>query len=290
MPRSPLDAASRHEAIELLLLWEGRVSRSRLLELFGVHETQASRDIASFRKAHPTACDHDLPTKSYTVRQIYQPTLTSGDFASYQRLIGAAGLPDKVLAAVPVCLTRLDATNIAYPLFREIHRAMRDGHAVEIEYRSLSTPTPHERLIRPHALIQAGPRWHVRAWCARANSFRDFNLGRVSKVQIVRGVALPGASGDSDWQAEVRVRFVPHSGLSPTQAQLVRSEYMGGTTAIVHSVRVAMVRYLIHAFRAAIDPKREPAPEYLLMVDAPADLPSGALWTDVCHSSKSTSA
>lgn len=279
MPRSPLDAAGRHEAIELLLLWEGRVSRSRLLELFGMHETQASRDISSFRKAHPTACDHDLASKSYTVRQIYRPTLTTGDFSSYQRLIGTAGLADKVLAAVPVCSTHLDATNIAYPLFREIHRAMREGYAVEIEYRSLSTPVRHERVVRPHVLIQAGPRWHVRAWCARTNGFRDFNLGRISKVQAVGGVALPGADADSAWQSELRVRLVPHPGLSPPQAQLVRDEYMGGTTAMVHTVRVPMVRYLIQAFRAAIDPKREPAPEYLLMVDAPADLPSGALWS-----------
>lgn len=278
MPRSPLDAAGRHEAIELLLLWEGRVSRSRLLDLFGMHETQASRDIASFRKAYPAACDHDLASKSYIVSQIYRPTLTTGDFASYQRLIGAAGIADKVLAAVPVCSTHLDATNIAYPLFREIHRAMRKGHAIEIEYRSLSTPARHERVVRPHALIQAGPRWHVRAWCARAQGFRDFNLGRISKVRTVSGVALPGADADVAWQSELRVRFVPHGGLSPPQAQLVRDEYMGGTTAIVHTVRVPMVRYLIQAFRAAIDPKREPAPEYLLMVDAPANLPSGALW------------
>lgn len=278
MPRSPLSAAGRYEAIELLLLWEGRVSRSRLLDLFEMHETQASRDIASFRKAYPAACDHDLASKGYTVSQIYRPTLTTGEFASYQRLIGATALADKVLAAVPVCSTHLDATNVAYPLFREIHRAMREGHAIEIEYRSLSTPTRHERIVRPHAFIHAGPRWHVRAWCARAESFRDFNLGRISKVRAVSGATLPGADADVDWQADVRVRFVPHCGLSSLQAQLVRDEYMCGTTALVHTVRVPMVRYLIQAFRAAINPKREPPPEYLLMVDAPANLPSGALW------------
>jgi len=279
MPRSPMDAAGRQEAIELLLLWEGRVSRARLLELFGMHETQASRDIASFRKAHPTACDHDLANKSYTVREIYRPTSSTGDFASYQRLLGAAGLTDKVLAAVPVCSTHLDATNVAYPTFREIHRAMREGHAVEIEYRSLSAPARHERVVRPHTLIQAGPRWHLRAWCARANGFRDFNLGRISKAHAVVGVVLPGADADSAWQTELRVRFVPHPGLSQPQAQLVRDEYMGGTTAMVHTVRVPMLRYLIQAFRVAIDPNHEPAPEYLLMVDAPADLPSAALWS-----------
>lgn len=278
MPRSPIDAAGRQEAIEILLLWEGRVSRARLLELFGMHETQASRDIASFRKTHPTACDHDLGSKSYIVRQIYRPTLTAGDFASYQRLIGASGVTDQVVAGVPVMSCNLDATSIAYPLFRQIHRAMRDGCAIRIEYCSLSTPERHERAIRPHTLIQAGPRWHVRAWCARAKGFRDFNLGRISSVEAANELTLPGPELDVEWQTEVKVRFVPHRALSPQQAQLVRDEYMGGTTAIVHTVRSPMVSYLVQAFRAAIDTEREPAPEYLLMVDAPAELPRGALW------------
>lgn len=193
-------------------------------------------------------------------------------------MIGAAGITEQVLAGVPATSTNLDATSIAYPLFRQIHRAMREGHAIRIEYRSLTTPERHERAIRPHALIQAGSRWHLRAWCARADGFRDFNLGRISKVEAAAGLTLPGPNLDLDWQSEVRVRFVPYRGLSPQQAQLVRDEFMGGTTAVVHTVRTPMARYLIQAFRAAIDTKREPAPEYLLMVDAPADLPSGALW------------
>jgi predicted DNA-binding transcriptional regulator YafY len=272
-------SASRNEAIETLLLWEGKVSRARLLELFAMHETQASRDIASFRKAHPTACDYDLARKSYTVRSVYRPKLTAGDFASYQRLIGAAGSNEALRAAVPVCSTHQDATNIAYPLFREIHRAMREGHAINIEYRSLSTPSRHKRVIRPHALIQAGARWHLRAWCTRAQGYRDFNLGRISEVQAVVGeISLPGAEGDADWQTEVRVRLVPHRGLSPAQAQLVRDEYMGGTTAIVHTVRASMARYLIQAFRAAVDPQREIAPDHLLMVESPDKLPKGVLW------------
>jgi len=278
MPRPPFEADSRHRAIETLLLWEGRVSRARLLELFGVHGTQASRDLASFRQAYPAACEPEPATKSYVVSALFRPTLTTGDFPTYQRLVGAAGSPDEVRAGVPVLSTVPDATHIDHRVFRILHRAMRDGRAVKIAYRSLNAPNRHERLIRPHALIQAGPRWHLRAWCDQVKAFRDFNLGRIAQATLQTHVELPGAEADSAWNSQVKVRFVPHRGLSREQAQLVRDEYMGGTTALVHEVRVPLVRYLVQAFRAAVDPVHEPAPAHLLMVQAPESLPAGALW------------
>lgn len=36
-----------------------------------------------------------------------------------------------------------------------------------------------ERVIFPHALIHAGTRWHVRAWCTLRQGYRDFNLSRI---------------------------------------------------------------------------------------------------------------
>ncbi|WP_454833202.1 hypothetical protein [Pseudomonas veronii] len=46
---------ARFETIEILLLWEGRVSRSRLLDLFNIHETLANWDIAGVRAENPEA-------------------------------------------------------------------------------------------------------------------------------------------------------------------------------------------------------------------------------------------
>jgi hypothetical protein len=41
-------------------------------------------------------------------------------------------------------------------------------------------------------------------------------------------------------------------------------------------VRAAIAKYLIQSFRAAIDPERERAPEHLLMVYQPEELPAVA--------------
>jgi len=278
MPRRNSAPKERYEAIEILLLWEGRVSRSRLLDLFDIHETLASRDIAGFRKQHPDACELEMSTKSYVSSRNLEPTLTLGVFSEYQRLVGALGCLNLATTGVPLESTQLDSTVIRYTLFSQIHRAMRLGLCIRIVYRSMSTPEPHERLIRPHSFIQAGPRWHLRAYCAKAAAFRDMNLGRISAVSPESGTNLPGESEDVEWHQMVSVRLVPHEGLTAEQAQMVREEYMGKTAALVFTVRAPLVRYVIQSFRAAVDPAREKAPEHLLMAQHPETLPQSSRW------------
>lgn len=266
----------RFEAIEILLLWEGRVSRSRLLDLFNIHETLASRDIAGFRAEYPDACEPDSGSKSYVGSWSLRPTLTRGTFDEYQRLIGAIGSLDAVSAGVGVESIQVDATSIRHPLFAQIHRAMRLGRCIRVLYRSMSNPEAHERVIRPHSLIQTGSRWHIRAYCSKAEAFCDLNLGRISAVSASEDADLPGLDRDVDWHRIIAVRLVPHRDLSAEQARMVREEYMGGTAATVFNVRAPIAKYLIQSFRAAIDPERERAPEHLLMVYQPEELPAVA--------------
>lgn len=278
MPRRTSAPKERYEAIEILLLWEGRVSRSRLLDLFNVHETLASRDIAGFRAEYPGASEADPSSKSYVSASELRPTLTRGTFDEYQRLIGAAGSLGMISAGVGVESSQLDATAIRPALFSRLHRAMRLGLCVQVVYRSMSTPEAHERLIRPHSLIQAGPRWHIRAYCEKAGEFRDFNLGRISAVKAADDLVLPGEDQDDDWHQIVPIRLVPHRDLSAEQARMVREEYMGGTAALVFNVRASLAKYVIQSFRAAVDPTRETAPEHLLMLQRSDEMPKGALW------------
>jgi hypothetical protein len=53
---------------------------------------------------------------------------------------------------------------------------------------------------------------------------------------------------------------------------------MEGATALRFDLRLPMVQYLIHAYRAAIDVERQVPPDYLLMVSEPESLPPTAIW------------
>jgi hypothetical protein len=129
-------------------------------------------------------CANAAVSKSYVGSWSLLPTLTRGTFDEYQRLIGAVGSLDAVSAGVAVESTQVDATSIRHPLFAQIHRAMRLGRCIRVLYRSMSNPEAHERVIRPHSFIQAGPRWHIRAYCSKAEAFRDLNLGRISAATV----------------------------------------------------------------------------------------------------------
>lgn len=278
MPRRSSAPQERLEAIEILLLWEGRVSRSRLLSLFDVHETLASRDITNYRLQYPDACEPEMASKSYVASWGLRPQLTVGEFGEYQRLIGASRGLDGVATCVPFEHSQIDATAIRYPMFSQIHQAIALSRCIKVQYRSMTNPQGQDRIIRPHALIQAGPRWHVRAFCAKAQEFRDFNLGRISTVSASEQADLQSGDQDQTWHQMISIRLVPHSGLSAAQAMMVRDEYMGGTVAKVFTVRASMAKYLIQSFRAAVDPDREKAPEHLLMVANPKELPEGSTW------------
>lgn len=278
MAKSAAGHQERLCAIETLLIWEGRVSNARLRDAFAVHSTVASRDIAAYRKLAPVNLEPDASTQSFVASPFLKPALTQGKFVEYQRLIGAVGELTNVQAGVPVETVHMDATAATPSLFSKIHRSIRLGHALRIGYRSLTTPELHERIIRPHALIQAGTRWHVRAYCEKAAGFRDFNIGRMASAVELGASSLPGVNEDQDWATEVTFRLVPHSGLAGPQQQVVREEFMGGTTALVLTRRAPLVRYLIQTFHAAIDPERQCPPEYLLMVKEPEQLPRAALW------------
>jgi len=52
-------------------------------------------------------------------------------------------------------------------VLRPLLKACRHGEVIEVEYVSLSNPTPEVRLIAPHTLIYTGMRWHVRAYCEK---------------------------------------------------------------------------------------------------------------------------
>ncbi|OOG41426.1 WYL domain-containing protein [Rhodanobacter sp. C05] len=264
----------RLKAIEILLLWEGQVSRPRLSEIFDVHGSILSRDMASYAEQAPDNCQYDTGVRGYVLTLYARPQLTEGHFREYEGLVGT--LPRNGLrAGVDLVSTEQHATPVQFRPFSRIHAAIREGKQICIEYRSLTNPTAHERIIRPHAFIQAGPRWHVRAYCARAGAFRDFNLGRIARVDDSGNSVLPGPEADQAWNTQVTLRLVPHPDLSAAQAKLIRDEYMGGTTALVFDARQAVAKYIIRIYGAAIDLKIERPPQFLLAIRNPNKFPQG---------------
>lgn len=277
MAVSTQGAEQRLAAIEVLLLWEGRVSNTRLREFFPIHPSQASRDLAEYRDRAPDNVAASFHQKEYAATPFAKAVLTSGRFDEYAALIGAPA-PRALNSGVP---TEVELAAVSLPsphVFRTLHAAIAAQQGVDVRYTSLSHPEPHQRVIFPHALVFASPRWHLRAWCALREDFRDFNLGRIRAAVPVCEDTPRRAVDDRGWNQTVRIQLIPHEALTPPQRLLVRHEYMGGTAALALTRRVALVPYLLQTYRATLDPKHETPPAFLLQVVKPELLPAAAKW------------
>lgn len=269
----------RFELLECLLLWEGRLNRGRLMELFGLSPNRASVAIRLFREQHPDWLKWDSKARSFhatwaayrDVREQGKGHHGLGDTASLSRYLTFTGLPyvsagasSEEAGGVLEAFPDLSSPNPQH--FAALLGAIRDKEAVEITYRSMKEPKPHQRTVSPHSLIRAGRRWHVRAYCSMKNGFRDYSLGRIVEAKRLNMPSARGEQDDEAWMTQVQVRLIGHPDLTPEQEDLIRFEYFGNTSARVQTCRGALVSYFIQDVRAATDVKTQRPPDYQLAV------------------------
>lgn len=284
------ESSNRVWMIRNILQWEGRISRRRVQELFGLSGTRASEWIREFREHCPSWTFWDSRTRLYraTESAYIQGTVKASDEArSLAQYLALVGIPDAhpAIAAVD---ERADLPSMgegssepqrcfvwaAFPdltppmpqLFAVLSEACSTQRAVRISYRSMREPAPQLREISPHSLVRAGRRWHVRAFCVVRGAFRDFALGRIGQATLLDSACAQPQSADKTWNAKVNVRLVAHPHLTPDQARLIQFEYFHDTSARMDTHRAALVPYFIQDIRAATDTNKQCPPEYQLAV------------------------
>ena len=119
-------------------------------------------------------------------------------------------------------------------------------------YHSLSSrDSEQQRIIEPHALINTGLRWHLRAYSHDTYDFRDFVLSRIGQAQLVNSPAESDANYDDDWIEMVSIKLQPHPGLSDKQRRALKYDYNMVDDTIELTVRRALVAYVLQ--RMAVD-------------------------------------
>lgn len=212
-----LSAAQRERLayIEFRLWFFGEVTRKSVLERFGVATAAGTRDLMLYRELAPDNSEYVskvyryLPTfKPLFQHQAYRvlSALTSG-FGDGERGDCGAVLPHEVPA-------RLNQP--ALDILATVTRAIHCGYPLLLTYHSLKTgPVPRE--IVPHALVDSGLRWHVRAYDRTKCEFRDLVLTRMEKVSPVKTTAVNAqvlphelSVADEQWQRMVKLELKPH--------------------------------------------------------------------------------
>lgn len=228
--RTRWNVERRLQFIDFKLYWDGHINRGDIVKFFAVSVPQASADLFQYQESAPGNLDYDKSAKRYVATSAFQPAFITPSADAYLaelRLINAGVLetnearafPTPSYAVVPLPHRRLDPE-----ILRRLVRAIREPHAIEVEYQSLSRPKPVWRWISPHALGFDGTRWHLRAWCHERCAFRDFVAARVLKAKGTKP-AENTASEDSGWNEFVTLKIGTNPKLNSAAREAIELDY-----------------------------------------------------------------
>ena len=236
--------------IEFRLLWEGKVNRRDLMEVFGISEPQASLDLRRYHELNPSAATYDPSRKAYVRSPDFRPQQLPEDPAEhYLNQLLVLGIAETVAGASwlggapPIDVLPRRRKRIPTQVLQAVLTAIRDHQLLDVQYQSLSTVESEQRLIGPHALVHDGFRWHARAWCAKNEDFRDFVLSRVITASETSHPAV-AQKDDMEWQTYVTLRIAPHPGLKPHQKRAIELDYNMSSEIALITTRACLYRYL----------------------------------------------
>lgn len=199
--------------IEFRVLFLGEVSRADIVDFFGISPAAATRDLASYIREHGGRIVLDGATKTYRPAADFTPIFDhpiAQVLSALSQGFGEAQNGDTknlIPASIPRPLS-LPVLEVLAPVTRAIHQR----RVVKVVYHSYTSGCTERELV-PHALVNNGSRWHIRAYDRRKKQFNDFVLTRLTKVEELHHAVVPiseEASQDIQWTRIVELELVPH--------------------------------------------------------------------------------
>ncbi len=252
----------RLQFIEIIAFYTGVVSRGTLARAFGISDAAATKDLKFY---------NDIAPGNLTYRHAVFGFVPARDFqAVFADLSPARVLPmiesnltgfegpygERALFEIPTADLNLPKRLPDQAVLAQITRAIAHHKKLEVSYRSLSgKDIDHKRLIEPHALVNTGFRWHVRAYNEDSFDFRDFVLSRFVAAECLEIDAESSAQYDDDWSEWVSLALAPHPGLGDTNRQSLLIDYGASGETITIRVRRALIGYLLQ--QLSVDTTRD---------------------------------
>lgn len=250
----PPSQVERLAFIEARLFFLGELRRADLAKRFSQASIQASRDLALYKELAPENLVYDFQAKTYLPGEKFRLIFSrTPERVMYWLKSGLGdGLPH------PQGLPTAEVESLGLPKLAElamVTRAIYRKQVLEVTYVSLSSGRT-DRQIVPHALVDNGQRWHVRAY-DRANArFSDFVITRISTAKVHDGgeaAAHERPEADEQWNRSVELRLIPHPRLSHKGA--VEADYGMRSGVLTVSCRAAVAGYALR--RWGVDCSRD---------------------------------
>jgi len=254
------DLLLRYRVIEIIAMWEGRLTTNHLCNTFGIGRQQASKDINDYNtRVAKGNLVYDKILKGYVPADKFKPVVTTGTADEYLYLLNRNKTLSSAFESLDLHYANTEVLsvpirNIRPELLRPLVQAARTHKRVEVDYVSLTNPEAETRVIAPHTLVWTGMRWHVRAYCEKRKEFVDFVLSRFRGKPETMDDSPNHASDDKAWNRMVKIRIKPDSRLSKEQQQIIATDYGMTRNQLVVEVRGSLVPYALKLLQ--IDPNK----------------------------------
>lgn len=245
----------RLEHIDFCLFFLGEVSRSILMNRFGISSAAATRDLTKYKEDHPKNIVYDSSQKEYAAAEGFQPVFKHDvyealkTFSKPPTLLNEGG--SLVLSDRPIELNHLNSHVVS-----NVGRAIHQQKLLKIKYFSLTSGLS-ERVIAPFAFVDTGLKWYIRAFDRKRNVFTEFLVSRIKECSVVDESPRPEERPEKDiqWNRIVEMEIVPHPIVK--YPETILHEYGIGKDGVLHiNARAAVVGYFLRRWN--IDCGRQP--------------------------------
>ena len=247
----------RLQFIEVMAYYSGSISRSMLAKAYGISDPAATKDLKLYNDLAPGNLEYNpslfsfVPSVNFNevfadlssniVLNMFAQNLLSVDNPSGDEPIYGISAED---IPYPV---RLPPKSVLAPTIQ----AMKNSSQLKVKYHSLSqnNEQQHSRIIEPHALVNNGLRWHVRAYDHEHYDFRDFVLSRFTETEKLNTEAQSNQSYDDEWMECIALELQAHPRLSDKQRLALSYDYNMQNGVIEINIRRALVGYLLQQMK-----------------------------------------
>ncbi|MEK6664290.1 MAG: WYL domain-containing protein [Pseudomonadota bacterium] len=252
----------RLQYIEIMAYYSGVVTRSDVAKAFGISDAAATKDLKLYGDLAPSNLIYNHSVFGFVPNDAFRQVFADLSPAAVLPIIAAnlvvAGGPygAESIYGLSTASLPLPARLPSPPVLAQITRAICGHKKLLVSYRSLSDRDNQEqRILEPHALVDTGIRWHVRAYSDATYDFRDFVLSRFTQATCLNEPAESNVEFDDDWVEMVCLKLGPHADLDAPKRESLLLDYGASGEVIEINVRRALIGYVLQ--RLSVDTTRD---------------------------------
>lgn len=235
--------------IDFSLQYFGHISRNDLIQRFKTGLAASTRDFTAYKELAPNNLQLVHQTKYYYRTESFSPVFNHDPEVILTSL--SRGFGNGISNGIQPSEQCFDAVALIHPnaeIIAALMRAIHNKQPVECMYVSISSGES-PRTIVPHAIVNNGHRWHVRAYDRKHKAFRDFVATRFVEVQLLNQDINTAESRDYDgqWHAMVELNLIPHPSIE--QKKAIELDYGMQNGQLVVPVRAALAAYILRQWQ-----------------------------------------